>query len=37
MRGFPMGNSHQPFREEGRYSGPQAEGYLQLELELVLL
>lgn len=32
-----MGNSHQPFREEGRYSGPQAEVYLQLELELVLL
>ncbi len=32
-----MGNSHQPFREEGRFSGPQAEVYLQLELELVLL
>ncbi len=32
-----MGNSHQPFREEGRFPGPQAEVYLQLELELVLL
>lgn len=37
MRVFPVGNSHQPFREEGRYSGPQAEVYLQLELEPVLL